>query len=81
MLSTDSLTVTLPHCRFSLGGMLVSHSQAIVLGRAETLVSLAWVGEGLFVRCADENILRLREDNHRPGLPVHEAVWAEIRAM
>jgi hypothetical protein len=56
--------------------MLVSHSQAIVLGRAERPCSAR-------PECdtPGENTLRLREDNHSPGPPAHEAVWAEIRAM
>jgi 3-dehydro-L-gulonate 2-dehydrogenase len=33
------------------------------------------------VRYPGENTLRLREDNRRLGLPVDEAIWAEIRAM
>jgi 3-dehydro-L-gulonate 2-dehydrogenase len=37
--------------------------------------------EGRSVRYPGENTLRLREENHRLGLPVDEAVWAEIRAM
>jgi 3-dehydro-L-gulonate 2-dehydrogenase len=37
--------------------------------------------EGRSVRYPGENTLRLREENHRLGMPVDEAVWAEICAM
>jgi 3-dehydro-L-gulonate 2-dehydrogenase len=33
------------------------------------------------VRYPGENTMRLREENHRLGLPVEEAVWNEILGM
>jgi 3-dehydro-L-gulonate 2-dehydrogenase len=37
--------------------------------------------EGKLVRYPGENTLRLREENRRLGLPIDEAVWAEISRM
>jgi 3-dehydro-L-gulonate 2-dehydrogenase len=37
--------------------------------------------QGKSVRYPGENTLRLREENHRLGLPVDEGVWAEILAL
>ena len=37
--------------------------------------------EGKMVRYPGEQTLRIREENRRLGLPVEEAVWAEIAAM
>jgi 3-dehydro-L-gulonate 2-dehydrogenase len=47
----------------------------------ESLHSCRPAEEGKPVRYPGEQTLRIREENRRLGLPVEEAVWAEIAAM